>query len=71
MLLGQWSGDVSMTSRGTLRLHRSGPRPSTTWAQVWAEAFYYMAENNVMFEGILKPSMVTHGARVKDKATPE
>ncbi|CAA6661251.1 unnamed protein product [Spirodela intermedia] len=27
---------------------------------VWAEVFYYLAENNVMFEGILlKPSMVT------------
>jgi fructose-bisphosphate aldolase, class I len=31
-----------------------------------------MAENNVMFEGILlKPSMVTPGAESKDKATPE
>ncbi len=31
-----------------------------------------MAENNVMFEGILlKPSMVTPGAECKDRATPE
>ncbi|KAJ0971070.1 hypothetical protein J5N97_019029 [Dioscorea zingiberensis] len=32
--------------------------------KVWAEVFYYLAENNVMFEGILlKPScMVTPGA---------
>ncbi|TVU00640.1 hypothetical protein EJB05_53940, partial [Eragrostis curvula] len=31
-----------------------------------------MAENNVMFEGILlKPSMVTPGAEAKDRATPE
>ena len=40
--------------------------------KVWAEVFYYMAENNVMFEGILlKPSMVTPGAECKDRATPE
>ncbi|GJN07253.1 hypothetical protein PR202_ga25072 [Eleusine coracana subsp. coracana] len=40
--------------------------------KVWAQTFYYMAENNVMFEGILlKPSMVTPGAESKDKATPE
>ncbi|XP_074294526.1 fructose-bisphosphate aldolase 2, chloroplastic [Silene latifolia] len=40
--------------------------------QVWAEVFYYLAENNVMYEGILlKPSMVTPGAECKDKATPE
>ncbi|KAG1362231.1 putative Fructose-bisphosphate aldolase, chloroplastic [Cocos nucifera] len=33
---------------------------------------YYMAENNVMFEGILlKPSMVTPGAECKQKATPK
>ncbi|KAG1354512.1 fructose-bisphosphate aldolase 1, chloroplastic [Cocos nucifera] len=39
---------------------------------VWAEVFYYMAENKVMFEGILlKPSMVTPGAECKDRATPE
>ena len=40
--------------------------------KVWAETFYYMAENNVMFEGILlKPSMVTPGAECEDRATPE
>nr|CAB3463198.1 unnamed protein product [Digitaria exilis] len=40
--------------------------------KVWAETFYAMAENNVMFEGILlKPSMVTPGAEAKDRATPE
>ncbi|CAL4985629.1 unnamed protein product [Urochloa decumbens] len=40
--------------------------------KVWAETFYYMAENNVMLEGILlKPSMVTPGAECEDKATPE
>uniref|UniRef100_A0A0E0MK58 Fructose-bisphosphate aldolase n=1 Tax=Oryza punctata TaxID=4537 RepID=A0A0E0MK58_ORYPU len=40
--------------------------------KVWAETFFYMSENNVMFEGILlKPSMVTPGAESKGKATPE
>ncbi|KAK1258493.1 hypothetical protein QJS04_geneDACA017283 [Acorus gramineus] len=40
--------------------------------KVWAEVFFYMAENNVMYEGILlKPSMVTPGAECKEKATPE
>ncbi|KAL0356654.1 UNVERIFIED_CONTAM: Fructose-bisphosphate aldolase 2, chloroplastic [Sesamum calycinum] len=40
--------------------------------KVWAEVFFYLAENNVTFEGILlKPSMVTPGAESKDKATPE
>lgn len=40
--------------------------------KVWAEVFFYLAENNVMFEGILlKPSMVTPGAECKDRATPE
>ncbi|XP_077221499.1 fructose-bisphosphate aldolase 1, chloroplastic [Tasmannia lanceolata] len=40
--------------------------------KVWAEVFYYLAENNVMFEGILlKPSMVTPGAECKERATPE
>lgn len=40
--------------------------------KVWAEVFFYLAENNVMFEGILlKPSMVTPGAESKDKATPQ
>ena len=40
--------------------------------KVWAEVFFYLAENNVTFEGILlKPSMVTPGAECKDKATPQ
>ncbi|KAK6150563.1 hypothetical protein DH2020_015495 [Rehmannia glutinosa] len=40
--------------------------------KVWAEVFFYLGENNVMFEGILlKPSMVTPGAECKEKATPE
>ncbi|CAL0329269.1 unnamed protein product [Lupinus luteus] len=40
--------------------------------QVWAEVFFYLAENNVLFEGILlKPSMVTPGAESKDKASPQ
>ncbi|GFP85937.1 probable fructose-bisphosphate aldolase 2 chloroplastic [Phtheirospermum japonicum] len=40
--------------------------------KVWAEVFFYLAENNVMFEGILlKPSMVTPGAESKDRATPQ
>ncbi|CAK9162033.1 unnamed protein product [Ilex paraguariensis] len=40
--------------------------------KVWAEVFFYLAENNVMFEGILlKPGMVTPGAECKDKATPQ
>lgn len=40
--------------------------------RVWAEVFYYLAENNVLFEGILlKPSMVTPGAEHKEKASPE
>ncbi|XP_074566533.1 fructose-bisphosphate aldolase, chloroplastic-like isoform X1 [Curcuma longa] len=40
--------------------------------KVWAEVFFYMAENNVLFEGILlKPSMVTPGAECKDRATPQ
>ncbi|PIA57137.1 hypothetical protein AQUCO_00600105v1 [Aquilegia coerulea] len=39
---------------------------------VWAEVFFYLAQNNVMFEGILlKPSMVTPGAECKERATPE
>ncbi|CAI5520544.1 unnamed protein product [Closterium sp. Naga37s-1] len=41
-------------------------------SKVWAKTFYYLAENNVMFEGILlKPSMVTPGAECPTKATPE
>lgn len=40
--------------------------------KVWSEVFFYLAENNVMFEGILlKPSMVTPGAEHKAKASPE
>lgn len=40
--------------------------------RVWAEVFYYLAENNVVFEGILlKPSMVTPGAEHKEKASPD
>ena len=40
--------------------------------KLWAEVFFYLAENNVMFEGILlKPSMVTPGAECKERATPE
>lgn len=40
--------------------------------KVWSEVFYYLAENNVVFEGILlKPSMVTPGAEHKQKASPE
>eukprot|EP00877_Chromochloris_zofingiensis_P001623 jgi/Chrzof1/11461/Cz05g37140.t1_FBA3[v5.2] len=39
---------------------------------VWAETFKYMADNNVMFEGILlKPAMVTPGADCPNRATPE
>lgn len=40
--------------------------------KVWAEVFFYLAENNVMYEGILlKPSMVTPGAECKEQATPQ
>ena len=40
--------------------------------KVWSEVFFYLAQNNVMFEGILlKPSMVTPGAEHKEKASPE
>lgn len=40
--------------------------------KVWSRVFYFLAENNVVFEGILlKPSMVTPGAGSKDRATPE
>ena len=38
----------------------------------WAETFKYMADNNVMFEGILlKPAMVTPGADCPKRASPE
>lgn len=40
--------------------------------KVWSKVFYFLAENNVLFEGILlKPSMVTPGAECPDRATPE
>ncbi|KAK9011032.1 hypothetical protein V6N11_043891 [Hibiscus sabdariffa] len=40
--------------------------------KVWAEVFFYLAHNNVLFEGILlKPSMVTPSAECKDRATPK
>ncbi|RMZ56505.1 hypothetical protein APUTEX25_001352 [Auxenochlorella protothecoides] len=39
---------------------------------VWAETFKYLADNNVLFEGILlKPSMVTPGADSGNPAAPE
>jgi len=39
--------------------------------KVWSKVFF-LAENNVLFEGILlKPSMVTHGAECPERATPE
>ncbi|KAF5940320.1 hypothetical protein HYC85_021487, partial [Camellia sinensis] len=37
--------------------------------RVWAEVFYYLAENNVSY--VLKPSMVTPGAEHKEKASPD
>lgn len=40
--------------------------------KVWAEVFFYLAENNVLFEGILlKPSMVTPAAECKERASPD
>ena len=40
--------------------------------KVWAKTFYFLAENKVVFEGILlKPSMVTPGAECKERASPE
>eukprot|EP00195_Chlamydomonas_chlamydogama_P014502 CAMPEP_0202893974 /NCGR_PEP_ID=MMETSP1392-20130828/3437_1 /ASSEMBLY_ACC=CAM_ASM_000868 /TAXON_ID=225041 /ORGANISM="Chlamydomonas chlamydogama, Strain SAG 11-48b" /LENGTH=379 /DNA_ID=CAMNT_0049578495 /DNA_START=35 /DNA_END=1174 /DNA_ORIENTATION=- len=39
---------------------------------VWAETFKYLADNKVLFEGILlKPAMVTPGAECKNRAGPE
>jgi fructose-bisphosphate aldolase class I len=39
---------------------------------VWAETFKYLADNGVIFEGILlKPSMVTPGAECKNRADPD
>jgi fructose-bisphosphate aldolase, class I len=38
----------------------------------WAETFKYMADNGVMFEGILlKPAMVTPGADCSKRASPD
>lgn len=38
---------------------------------IWAETFKYMADNGVMFEGILlKPAMVTPGAECPERASP-
>ncbi|XLR00027.1 hypothetical protein S83_066225, partial [Arachis hypogaea] len=40
--------------------------------KVWSEVFFYLAQNNVIFEGILlKPSMVTPGAEHKETTSPE
>ncbi|KAG7669094.1 hypothetical protein Ndes2526B_g00821 [Nannochloris sp. 'desiccata'] len=40
--------------------------------RTWAETFKYLADNNVLFEGILlKPSMVTPGAECKRRAGAE
>lgn len=40
--------------------------------RVWSKVFYFLAQNNVLFEGILlKPSMVTPGAESKERASPE
>jgi fructose-bisphosphate aldolase class I len=39
---------------------------------IWAETFKYMADNKVMFEGILlKPAMVTPGADNPNKSSPD
>merc|ERR1712060_759790 len=39
---------------------------------VWAETFKFLADNGVMFEGILlKPSMVTPGADCPTRSNPE
>jgi fructose-bisphosphate aldolase class I len=39
---------------------------------VWAQTFKYLADNGVVFEGILlKPSMVTPGAEHAKRSTPE
>ena len=41
-------------------------------SSVWSRVFYFLAENKVLFEGILlKPSMVTPGAGCPERATPE
>lgn len=39
---------------------------------IWAETFKYLADNKVIFEGILlKPSMVTPGAECPKRSNPE
>jgi fructose-bisphosphate aldolase class I len=39
---------------------------------VWAETFKYLADQHVLFEGILlKPAMVTPGAESKQKVSPD
>eukprot|EP00803_Ostreobium_quekettii_P009087 evm.model.scf_515.5 EVM.evm.TU.scf_515.5 scf_515:31018-32755(+) len=39
---------------------------------IWAETFKYLADNKVLFEGILlKPSMVTPGAECPKRESPE
>ena len=39
---------------------------------IWAETFKYLADNGVLFEGmLLKPSMVTPGADSSKKESPE
>lgn len=39
---------------------------------IWAETFKYLADNKVIFEGILlKPSMVTPGAESPKRSNPE
>ena len=39
---------------------------------VWAETFKYLADNHVLFEGILlKPSMITPGAECAKRSTPD
>lgn len=39
---------------------------------IWAETFKYLADNKVIFEGILlKPSMVTPGAECPKRSTPD
>ncbi len=40
--------------------------------KVWSKVFFFLAENNVLFEGILlKPSMVTPGAECPERAAPD
>jgi fructose-bisphosphate aldolase class I len=40
--------------------------------KVWTEVFFYLVENNVLFEEILlKPSMFTPDAKHKEKAIPQ